>query len=72
MRQEPDDPFAYAMMATILAFRQRAKEAAQMIGQLRERWPDFGMTEMHMSQRYREQAKLEKVLNALREAGLPD
>jgi hypothetical protein len=43
-----------------------------MIARLRERFPDFGMTEMHLSQRYRERAKFEKVIRALKEAGLPD
>ncbi len=72
MRQEPDEPFAFSLMAIILAFHDRKKEAARMIAKLRERFPDFGMTEMRMSQRYRERAKLEKVIKALREAGLPD
>jgi adenylate cyclase len=72
LRQEPDDPFAYAAMAMIFAFQDRKKDAAGMITTLRERFPDFGITEMRMSQRYRERAKFEKVINALREAGLPD
>ncbi len=71
-RQEPDEPFGYTLMATILAFEARSMEAARMIGKLRERFPDFGMTEMRMSQHYRDRAKLEKVVSALRDAGLPD
>jgi len=47
-------------------------EAFKMIGKLRERWPDFTMTEIHLSQRYRDHAKLEKVIGALRQAGLPN
>lgn len=43
-----------------------------MIGQLRKLSPDFGMTEMRLSQHYRENAKFEKVTAALRNAGLPD
>lgn len=72
LRQEPNEPFAYVMMATILAFQGRKEEAAAMIRQLRKLAPDFGMTEMRLSQRYREQAKFEKVAAALRAAGLPD
>lgn len=72
LRQEPDEPFAYTNMATILAFQNRKKEAAEMIARLRERFPDFGMTEMRLSQHYRERAKFEKVAKALSEAGLPD
>jgi adenylate cyclase len=72
LRREPDQPMGYTHMATILAFQDRKKEAAEMIGKLRERWPDFSMTEIRLSQRYRDHAKLEKVVNALRQAGLPD
>jgi hypothetical protein len=43
-----------------------------MIARLRERFPDFGMTEMRLSQRYRDRARFEKVVSVLREAGLPD
>lgn len=72
MRQEPDEPFAFAILAMMLAFQGRKKEAAEMIKRLRDRFPDFGMTEMRMSQHYREHAKFEKIFKALREAGLPD
>jgi TolB-like protein/predicted Zn-dependent protease len=72
LSQEPDDPFAFTMLATILAFQDRKKEAAEMIGKLRLRFPNFRMTEMRMSQRYREPSKFEKVVSALREAGLPE
>jgi tetratricopeptide (TPR) repeat protein len=71
-RQEPDEPFAYAVMATILAFHGRKTDAAQTIGKLRERFPNFGMTEIRMSQHYRDPANMEKVVSALSEAGLPD
>lgn len=72
LHREPDEPMGYTHMATILAFQDRKTEAAAMIARLRERFPDFGMTEMRMSQRYREPAKFEKVIKALKEAGLPD
>lgn len=70
--QEPDEPFAFAILAMILAFQGRKTEAAEMIRRLRERFADFSMTEIHMSQHYRERANMDKVVNALREAGLPD
>jgi tetratricopeptide (TPR) repeat protein len=72
LRQEPDEPMGYTHMATILAFQDRKKEGAQMIARLRERFPDFGITEMRLSQRYRDRARFEKVVSVLREAGLPD
>jgi tetratricopeptide (TPR) repeat protein len=72
LRQEPDEPVGYTLMATILAFQHCKKEAAEMIVRLRLRFPDFGMTEMRMSQHYRERANFEKVIKALKEAGLPE
>jgi DNA-binding SARP family transcriptional activator/Tfp pilus assembly protein PilF len=72
LRQMPDEPVGYTLMTTILAFQNRKKEAAEMMTRLRARFPDFGMTEMRMSQRYREPADFEKIVRALREAGLPD
>lgn len=69
---EPHEPMGYTHMATILSFQDQKEEAAQMIVRLRERFPDFGMTEMRLSQRYRERAKFEKVIKALKDAGLPN
>jgi TolB-like protein len=70
--QEPDEPFAFILLATILAFQDKRKEAAEMIGELRLRFPGFGMAEMRMSQHYSEPEKFEKVMAVLRAAGLPD
>ncbi|QIG49288.1 tetratricopeptide repeat protein [Nordella sp. HKS 07] len=72
LRQEPDEPFALVLMATILAFHGRKTEAAEMIKELLKRSPDFGTTEIRLSQHYRDPAKLKKVVAALRAAGLPD
>ncbi len=72
LRREPDDPFAYVTMATILAFQGRSTEAADMIKELRRHSSDFGLTEIRLSQPYRDPAKFEKVVTALRSAGLPD
>jgi tetratricopeptide (TPR) repeat protein len=70
--QEPDEPFAYILLATILAFQDKKKEAAEMISELRLRFPGFGMAEMRISQNYSEPEKFEKVTAVLRAAGLPD
>jgi len=70
--QEPDEPFAYILLATVLAFQGEKKAAAAMIDELRLRFPGFGMANMHLSQHYREREKFEKVTTLLREAGLPD
>jgi len=72
LRQEPNEPFAYALMATIFAFQERQREAADMIKELRRHSLDFGLTEIRMSQPYRDPAKFEKVVTALRSAGLSE
>ena len=72
LRQEPDEPYAFALMAAIRGFQGRKKDAAAMIARLHERSPNFGLTEIRMSQHYRERAKFDKLAGVLREAGLPD
>jgi DNA-binding SARP family transcriptional activator len=70
--QEPDEPFAYILLALIFAFQGKTSEAAERIAELRSRFPAFGMAEIHISQHYREREKYEKVIETLRAAGLPD
>jgi tetratricopeptide (TPR) repeat protein len=72
LSREPDEPFAYALFATIHAFQGRKEEAARMIAELTLRFPGFGLAEMRLSQLYSEQEKFTKVIAALRAAGMPD
>jgi tetratricopeptide (TPR) repeat protein len=66
----PDDPYAYALLATIHAFAGREAEAAAMIRELRRRDPSFGVAHLRRSQHYKDPAKLDRVLEVLRRAGL--
>jgi tetratricopeptide (TPR) repeat protein len=70
--QEQDEPFAYTLLAIVLAFEGKRSEAAEMIAELRLRYPGFGMAIMDISQHYKEREKYEKVTEVLRAAGLPD
>lgn len=72
LAQEPDDPFAYMMLATVHSFRDQPDEAARLVGQLREKFPEFGLSVVALSQRYKDRERLERVLGVLRRAGLPD
>ena len=72
LRIEPDEPYAYMCLAIVHDFLGRADEAAKSIGQLRERVPAFGIKNIILSQRYREQEKLDRIVNILRAAGLPE
>ena len=71
-RQEPDDPFRYTNLATVYAFQQREDDAARMISELKRRFPAFGMGDIILSKRYKEREKLDRVVDVLRRAGLPD
>jgi tetratricopeptide (TPR) repeat protein len=71
MRQEPDDPYSYIMLATAYGFEGRQVDATNAISDLRERFPVFGMKEIIHSQRYKDQDKLTLVTDMLRRAGLP-
>jgi hypothetical protein len=71
MRQEPDDPYSYVMLATAYGFQGRQVDAANVISDLRERFPVFGVKEIILSQRYKAQDKLTLVTDMLCRAGLP-
>jgi TolB-like protein len=70
-QQEPEDPFAYAILATVYAFQQRDGEASSAIAQLRDKFPEFRLDNVLLSNRYRDREKLDRVARALRTAGLP-
>ena len=69
---EPDDPFGYTNLATVYAFQQREADAAGLITELKKRFPAFGMGDIRLAKRYKEREKLERIVAALRRAGLPD
>lgn len=66
-----DDPYAYVVLATICAFGGREDEAAGHIRELARRAPEFGMADIRRSQRYKDRRQLDRVVEALRTAGLP-
>lgn len=69
---EPQDSYGYMNLATIHAFMGDGDEAAKVISDLKARFPAFGMRDVKRSQAYKEPEKLDKVVSALREAGLPE
>lgn len=72
LRIEPDEPYAYMCLAVVHGFLGRADEAAKTINQLRERVPAFGIRNVVLSQRFRDQEKLDRIVNILRAAGLSE
>jgi adenylate cyclase len=72
LQQEPDEPYGYINLATVYGFQQRADDAARVISELKARFPAFGMKEVIFSQCYRQREKLDRVVEVLRRAGLPE
>ncbi len=72
LEREPDDPYSYANVATIFAFQGRDHDAVRTISELKSRFPAFGVQDIILSQRYKERDRLDRIVEALRKAGLPD
>jgi Flp pilus assembly protein TadD len=72
LQQEPDDPFALTNLAIVYGFQQREDDAAELISKLKNKFPAFGMGDIILSNRYKEREKLDRVVDILRRAGLPD
>ncbi len=69
---EPRDPYGYVNLATILTFMGDGGEATKVVSDLKAGFPAFSMRDVTRSQVYREPDKLDRVIAALREAGLPE
>lgn len=72
IRREPDEPYAYMNLATIYGFQGREADAARLVQQLKEKFPAFTIKDVILSQRYKERERLDRIVNVLRAAGLPE
>jgi predicted Zn-dependent protease len=70
--REPDEPFGYAGLAAIYAMAGRSKKAQQTVVNLLEKFPVFRITDYARAQHYKDPKQPQQVIQALREAGLPD
>lgn len=68
---EPDDPYGYALLATVYGFQGRGLDAARMVSILREKFPCFSLKNMALSEPYSDPDQLARVINTLKQAGLP-
>lgn len=71
LEREPDEPFSYTNLATVYGFQGRREDAALVISRLRARVPGFGFAQFLPSQRYKERARLDRIADVMRQAGLP-
>ena len=72
LQQAPDEPYGYAYLAVIYGFQGQKDSAARTVALLREKAPAFSVKNIIHSQRYKEREKLDRIVNVLREAGLPE
>ena len=72
LQRDGGGPLWYALMATIAGFQERDDDAVRMVSELRTRFPTFGIKDVILSERYKEREKLERMLEVLRRAGLPE
>jgi adenylate cyclase len=71
-RRYPDDVDALMDIAVVYGFYGRDSEAAQVVAEIRSKHPAYTLRDTLRTERYRELAKLEKIIDILRRAGLPE
>ena len=71
-RLEPDDIDALVLLATVYGIHNHHEEAASTVAEIRAKYPSYCLQDTARTERYKEKDKLDKVLAALRRAGLPE
>ena len=72
LQQEPDEPYGLMYLAVVCGFLEQNGRAKETVAQLKERFPAFGIKNVILSERYKEQEKLDRIVTILRTAGLPE
>ena len=67
----PREPWGHVMLALIHGLAGRPDDARRAIAEARLRQADISQTQVRRSQRYRDPARLERVIAVLSDAGLP-
>ncbi len=71
LQQEPDEPYGLMYLAVVYGFLEQNGKAKETVVQLKERFPAFGITNVLLSEHYKDQERLDRIVNILRAAGLP-
>ena len=72
LQQEPDEPYGLMYLAVVYGFLEQKGKARATVAQLKERFPAFGIKNVVLSEHYKDRGKLERIVNILRDAGLPE
>jgi TolB-like protein/two-component SAPR family response regulator len=72
LSQEPDEPYCNAYIAVIYGFQGQMDSAARTVALIRKKAPAFSIKNIVHSQRYKDREKLDRIVNVLRDAGLPE
>ena len=69
-RLEGDEPYSAAYLAAVYGFRGEKQKAADVVRKLIEATPTFGLRNIRHSELYKDTARLDQLIDALRTAGL--
>jgi alkylhydroperoxidase/carboxymuconolactone decarboxylase family protein YurZ len=72
LQQEPEEPYGLMYLTVVYGFQEQKDKAVATVAQLRERFPDFGIKNVILSEIYKERGKLDQIVNVLRGAGLSE
>ena len=72
LQQEPDEPYGFMYLAVVYGFQEQNRKAAATMTLLKEKFPAFRIKNVLLSEHYKDREKLERILNVLRTAGLPE
>jgi tetratricopeptide (TPR) repeat protein len=72
LHQEPDEPYGLMYLAVVYGFLEQNGKARESVAQLKERFPAFSIRNVLLSERYKNQEQLDRILSVLRAAGLPE
>ena len=72
MRRVPDDLYAYTTLAVAYGLAGSPGRAGATIEAFRERYPSYRIADFEAHEPFRDPAMLNRVLEVLRAAGLPD
>ena len=71
-RLDPDDLDFLVLLATVYGIKGLRDDARRVVSDIKIKYPAHCLRVTSRTERYKEPAKLEKVLSVLREAGLPE